>query len=129
MIDSDVSLDGHGADYAQSSEGEEEQDESEVLAQGVSIRPCALHISGDGHWTGEDGSQEIRDRQTADQRVEGGLLLLPSGLAEHHDGDQVADDSEDEHDGRDGGLHPARRGAVVHVKLLQVSFCRSYSQS
>lgn len=107
MVDGQVPLYRHGTDNAEARQSKEEEDEGAVLTQCISSRPAVLQVSGNSDWTHQAGPQEISYCQAADQRVESGLLLLLPGLAEHHDGYEVAHDAEDEHDGGDGGGLPA----------------------
>lgn len=107
MVDGQVPLYRHGTDNAEARESKEEEDEGAVLTQCWSSWPAILQVSGDSDRTHQAGPQEISDCQPADQCVESGLLLLLPGLAEHHDGYEVAHHTKDEHDGGDGGGLPA----------------------
>lgn len=111
MVDGQVPFYRHGTDNAEARESKEEEDEGAVLTQCSSSRPAVLQVSGNSDWTHQAGPQEISYRQPADERVESGLLLLLPGLAEHHNGYEVAHDAEDEHDGGDGGGLPTLRPA------------------
>lgn len=106
MVDGQVPLYRHGTDNAEARESKEEEDEGAVLTQRRSTWPAVLQVSGNSDRTHQAGPQEIGDCQPADQGVESGLLLLLPGLAEHHDGYEVAHHAEDEHDGGDGGGLP-----------------------
>lgn len=107
MVDGQVPLYRHGTDNAEARETKEEEDEGAVLTQCSSSWPSVLQVSGNCDRTHQAGPQEICDRQSADQRVESGLLLLLPGLAEHHDGYEVPHHAEDEHDSGDSGGLPA----------------------
>jgi len=115
MVDGQVPFYRHGTDNAESRESKEEEDEGAVLTQRRSSRPAILQVSGDSDRTHQAGPQQVSDCQPTDQRVEGGLLLLLPGLAEHHNSDEVAHHAEDEHDGGDGGRLPtlSRTGSPV----------------
>lgn len=112
VVDGQVALDTHGTDDAEARQAEEEQDEGAVLAQGLAAGPAALHVRGDGHRAHQQRAQQVGDRQSADQCVEGRLLLLLARFAQHHDGHQVAHHPENEHHGRDGHRARDKRGRM-----------------
>lgn len=115
MVDSDVSFHRHGTDDAESRQGKEQQGKSEVLAQRVLPGPRPLHVGGDGDRAGQEGPKEVCDRQTTHQRVKSGFLLFLTRFTKNHDGDEVANHPENEHNGRDGGDHgPPCHRLIIH---------------
>ena len=115
MVYGDVSLHRHGTDDAESGQRKEQQGKSKVLAQRVLPGPRPLHVGGDGDRAGQEGSEEVCDRQATHQRVKRGFLLFLAGFTKNHDGDDIADHPENEHYGRDGGNHgPPCHRLVIH---------------
>lgn len=115
MVYGDVPLHRHGADDAESRQRKEQHGKSKVLAQRVLPGPRPFHVGGDGDRAGQEGPEEVCDRQSTHQRVKRGFLLLLTRFTKNHDGDDVADHAENEHNGRDGGDHgPPCHRLIIH---------------
>lgn len=119
MVYSDVSFHRHGTNDAEPRQREEQHGESKVLAQRVVSGPRTLDVNGDGDRTGQHGAQQVRECQSTNQRVKSCFFLFFTGFTKNHDGDNVPDHPENEHDGWNGRDHgsPCHR-LISHCHIL-----------
>lgn len=117
MVYSNVSLYRHGTYDAEPCQREEKHGESKVLAQRVLSGPRACHINGDGDRTGQQRAKQVRDRQPTHQRVKRSFFLFFPRFTKDHDGDEVSNHPENEHNGRNGGDHGPPCGLIIHCEV------------